>query len=471
LKDFLPEFKKHFDNVRFIRNARVPLLQGRDMQTGIAIDFCIGNHLAIQKSELLRAYCHCDDRVCQLGTAVKEWAKARQLTGLQFLNNYTYVIMVVHYLQSCDPPVVPNLQAGHPGTHWDSQNSRSLEELLLGFFELFGHRFNWKEDAVCTRLNQAGAPIKKLSLDRSVKASQWYIADPLEPDTFNNAKCTLSGQTQILEEMQETARNLRERRPWKAAYGSPACFLQCRAKLQIPESTLFEKFGEFGITEITSPRQGLGRDASVHLHFPDQDSLQRSLTKTGESFDGCEVALHVVSSRLCSRTSALPDTPPQLEVLQSLMKDFETAGKGALRADAPEFVPQTTSQKTATGYIDMSQDTSAEAKRFEGVATNMGVKFYKIAANQSYAEAQFQLGACYDNGQGVAQDRFEAVKFYKMAADQGHARAQCNLGICYKKPRALPRRSRGPIQLGNLLHRPRRWEGRTSSNLLLTKAV
>ena len=61
-------FKKHFDNVVFIRNARVPLLKLKDRQTGLEIDFCIGNYLGIHKSELLLCYCRCDERMSELRT-------------------------------------------------------------------------------------------------------------------------------------------------------------------------------------------------------------------------------------------------------------------------------------------------------------------------------------------------------------------------------------------------------------------
>ena len=38
--------------------------------------------------------------------------------------------------------------------------------------------------------------------------------------------------------------------------------------------------------------------------------------------------------------------------------------------------------------------------------------------------AQCNLGAHYDNGQGVKQDHTEAVKWYRKAAEQGDANAQ-----------------------------------------------
>ena len=59
------------------------------------------------------------------------------------------------------------------------------------------------------------------------------------------------------------------------------------------------------------------------------------------------------------------------------------------------------------------------------------VKWCRKAAEQGFAHAQFNLGVCYDNGQGVQQDYAEAVKWYRKAAEQGVADAQNNLGVCY----------------------------------------
>ena len=53
--------------------------------------------------------------------------------------------------------------------------SQGINDLLIGFFEYFGNQFNWGEDAVCPRLNQEGAPIKKCSLDIKVNLACWAI--------------------------------------------------------------------------------------------------------------------------------------------------------------------------------------------------------------------------------------------------------------------------------------------------------
>ncbi|HBF34143.1 TPA: hypothetical protein DDW35_06230 [Candidatus Sumerlaeota bacterium] len=53
------------------------------------------------------------------------------------------------------------------------------------------------------------------------------------------------------------------------------------------------------------------------------------------------------------------------------------------------------------------------------------------SATADNAEAQYQMGICYDQGYGVRKDFAQAVKWYTRAAEQGHADAQCALGLCH----------------------------------------
>ena len=70
------------------------------------------------------------------------------------------------------------------------------------------------------------------------------------------------------------------------------------------------------------------------------------------------------------------------------------------------------------------------------MAKNAGkaVQYYKTAADQGYAKAEFNLALCYENGISVSKDEGKAVKclYYKMAAEQGHAQAQNMLACCYQ---------------------------------------
>src|ERR671918_83753 len=69
----------------------------------------------------------------------------------------------------------------------------------------------------------------------------------------------------------------------------------------------------------------------------------------------------------------------------------------------------------------------------QGVAKDdaEAVKWFRKAAEQNVADAQYNLGVCYANGQGVTEDDAEAVKWFRKAAEQNLADAQYNLGVCY----------------------------------------
>jgi len=61
----------------------------------------------------------------------------------------------------------------------------------------------------------------------------------------------------------------------------------------------------------------------------------------------------------------------------------------------------------------------------------LGVKLLRIAAEKEALKAQTVLGECYRNGFGVEQNAEEAEKWYRKAAEQGNADAQYELGIWY----------------------------------------
>src|SRR5438046_43096 len=61
----------------------------------------------------------------------------------------------------------------------------------------------------------------------------------------------------------------------------------------------------------------------------------------------------------------------------------------------------------------------------------VAVTWFRKAAEQNLAQAQFNLGDCYYNGKGVAKDFVAAVLWLGKAAEQGYGMAQVNLGTCY----------------------------------------
>jgi hypothetical protein len=63
---------------------------------------------------------------------------------------------------------------------------------------------------------------------------------------------------------------------------------------------------------------------------------------------------------------------------------------------------------------------------------------FKKLAEQGNAEAQWNLGVMYHEGQGMAPDYAEAAKWTRKAAEQGIADAQYNLGVMYYNGTGVP---------------------------------
>ena len=63
--------------------------------------------------------------------------------------------------------------------------------------------------------------------------------------------------------------------------------------------------------------------------------------------------------------------------------------------------------------------------------------WYRKAAEQGVAGAQFKLGDLYRQGQGVPQDYAQAAFWWRRSAEQGNAPAQYSLGLMYQKGQGM----------------------------------
>lgn len=72
----------------------------------------------------------------------------------------------------------------------------------------------------------------------------------------------------------------------------------------------------------------------------------------------------------------------------------------------------------------LGQQTDAQRQRFVDL---------KAKADQGNSRVQYDLGQCYEYGNGVAKDAAEAVKWYRKAAEQDYFQAQIHLGFCYQR--------------------------------------
>ncbi|VDK53764.1 unnamed protein product, partial [Anisakis simplex] len=113
LTDVLPQIPE-VTEVQPIPNARVPVVKFiyKDVLGCFQFDLSYDNKLAIENTSLLRAYNTVDKRVTQLGIMLKRWSEYCEIKDASCgrLSSYALCIMLIHFLQTTEPPVLPFLQ-------------------------------------------------------------------------------------------------------------------------------------------------------------------------------------------------------------------------------------------------------------------------------------------------------------------------------------------------------------------------
>ncbi|CAF2855237.1 unnamed protein product [Rotaria sp. Silwood2] len=139
-----------FDDVQPILQAKVPIIRTRHRQWHIAIDISLHNMLAIENTRLLKTYTKIDPRVSQLGYMIKHLAKLCYIGDASrgTLSSYAYIIMLIHFLQQIQPPVLPVLQKKDI---WKNENKLSTGALWIEFLRFYTEQFNYEEHIVTIR--------------------------------------------------------------------------------------------------------------------------------------------------------------------------------------------------------------------------------------------------------------------------------------------------------------------------------
>ncbi|CAF1267106.1 unnamed protein product [Adineta steineri] len=168
-----------FENVQPVFHAKVPIIRSRHRQLHIDIDISLHNMLAIENTRLLRTYTEIDACVSQLGYMVKHLTKLCGIADASrgTLSSYAYIIMVIHFLQQIQPPVLPVLQelSDDPITKdlmyrkcsiwnvyfydnlvklnnlWKNENKLSVGALWIEFLRFYTEQFNYDEHIVTIR--------------------------------------------------------------------------------------------------------------------------------------------------------------------------------------------------------------------------------------------------------------------------------------------------------------------------------
>lgn len=176
-----------------VSSAKVPIVKIWDPELKLACDMNVNNTLALENTRMVRTYVSIDDRVRQLAMIIKYWTRRRVIndagkqqhahSSLQrllischaafggTLSSYTWICMIIAFLQLRNPPVLPALHEQDSslklikkdGTRsefaddtkklygFGGKSKESLASLLFQFFRFYAHEFDYDKYVLSIR--------------------------------------------------------------------------------------------------------------------------------------------------------------------------------------------------------------------------------------------------------------------------------------------------------------------------------
>ncbi|KAG2203644.1 hypothetical protein INT47_011738 [Mucor saturninus] len=172
--------------VRTIPRAKVPIVKIWDPVLQLACDLNVNNTISLQNTRMIKTYVAIDPRVRPLILIIKHWTKQRKLNDAASggtLSTYTWTCMIIHFLQTRNPPILPKLHEiphalsgdnveinGQNSSFCDdlsrlvgfgTSNYESLGGLLYAFFRKFAYEFDYQTQVISVRSGRLLTKIEK----------------------------------------------------------------------------------------------------------------------------------------------------------------------------------------------------------------------------------------------------------------------------------------------------------------------
>ncbi|CAD6444207.1 bc0980f6-ef4f-4edf-b4f7-6eda8336feb4 [Sclerotinia trifoliorum] len=188
--------KNGMQKVICVSTAKVPIVKIFDPDLKLFCDMNVNNTLALENTRMIKTYIEIDPRVRPLAMIIKHWTKSRVINDAAFggtLSSYTWICMIVNFLQSREPPVLPALhqrphlklptKEGGESSFADDvdalkefglKNKSTLGELLFQFFRFYGHEFDYDKQVVSVR---SGKQISKQEKGWSISTNNMLCVE------------------------------------------------------------------------------------------------------------------------------------------------------------------------------------------------------------------------------------------------------------------------------------------------------
>eukprot|EP00928_Gymnodinium_smaydae_P037161 TRINITY_DN25836_c0_g1_i1.p1 TRINITY_DN25836_c0_g1~~TRINITY_DN25836_c0_g1_i1.p1 ORF type:complete len:485 (+),score=58.35 TRINITY_DN25836_c0_g1_i1:133-1587(+) len=236
----LPILERHpaFSVEQSILNARIPIVKLR-FENELAVDLSCHNPLPLRNTRLLRAYALIDQRVRDLGIAIKLWAKASGVCDAtqSNLSSYSFTLLCIYFMQVHPDvllPVLPVNAFAEQGDHESHINSArsswkctlSLVDLIVRFFEFYSGSkpggFSWGHEVVSVRFGcrlTSDAPV--FSKLRGRQFQRMHIEDPYQLERNLHAPLGSIEEEQLRHAVTDTLTDIEAHR-LPAAFGRHA---------------------------------------------------------------------------------------------------------------------------------------------------------------------------------------------------------------------------------------------------------
>eukprot|EP00475_Leptophrys_vorax_P025237 TRINITY_DN3528_c1_g1_i1.p1 TRINITY_DN3528_c1_g1~~TRINITY_DN3528_c1_g1_i1.p1 ORF type:complete len:745 (-),score=144.96 TRINITY_DN3528_c1_g1_i1:534-2486(-) len=197
--------EEQYGDLFTILSSRVPIVKLTDTRSGIQCDFAVSLQNHRLKSQLLRLFAQCDPRFKKLVLAIKFWSKSRCVGdgSRGALNSFGHTLLIVHYLQICEPPVLPLVELVDSRSHiansngsekkvddfswneslfenFESRNDSPLGQLLFEFFQYYSRSFDPSVHTISTHQRALiENPQRKLSFQER-QFTYFCVEDPVD---------------------------------------------------------------------------------------------------------------------------------------------------------------------------------------------------------------------------------------------------------------------------------------------------